>query len=74
MKVVHGISVLLCFSLHLSQAAVEHNPGAGREERSGEKHQYDGRPQAAICTKETWREIVECMKDLSIRAEWFSMD
>ncbi len=29
MKFVPGISVLLCFSLHLSQASVELNPGAG---------------------------------------------
>ncbi len=64
MKFVLSISVLLCFSLHLSQAAVELNPGEGREERFGEEYQHDGSPQDAICTFETWHKTNRCLKDL----------
>ena len=58
------ISVLVWYSLQLSQAAVEQNPTADREERIGEEYRSHGKPQDAICTRETFREIMQCGKDI----------
>ncbi len=64
MKYFLSVNVLLCFHLHLSQAAVEHNPGIGREEGFCLEYPSHGGSQDAICTGETWREIMQCKKDL----------
>ena len=53
------------FNLPLSQAAVEHYPGADQEEHIGDLHPSQGTHQDAICTGETYRESIQCMKDLT---------
>ncbi len=58
------ISVLVWYNLQLSQAAVEQNPTAGQEERIGEEYWSHGRPQDAICTRDTFREIMQCGRDI----------
>ncbi len=57
---VLGISVLMWYNLRLSQAAVEHSPGVGREEHISDANSS----QDAICTPQTWQEIEHCMREL----------
>ena len=64
MRYVLGISVLVWFNLHLSQAVLEHNPGATQEERFGDGYPSHGTPNDAICTPKIWREVLHCEKDL----------
>ncbi len=64
MKYILGISVLVWLNLHLGQAAVENNPGAGREKRIHGGYRDYRRPQDATCTDETEREYLQCAKNL----------
>ena len=64
MRNVLGISVLVWFNLHMSQAVLEHNPGATQEERFGDGYPSHGTPNDAICTKKTALEVMHCLKDL----------
>lgn len=64
MKYVLSIGILICFSLHLGQAAVENNAGAGRGEPGDEGYPSHDRPQYAICKIETFWESLQCVKDL----------
>ncbi len=69
MRYLLGISVLVWFNLHLSQGVLEHNPWVNQAERIGDGYPGHGAPQDAICTYETWNEIVQCGKDLSTLAD-----
>ncbi len=64
MKYILNIAFLVCFNLHLIQAAVERNSRAGQEKRIADVYPSHGRQQDAICTLEDVLEIRHCMKDM----------
>ncbi len=66
MKSVLGISVLVWFILHLGQAAVEHNPGAGPEAFIYNGHASHKSAEGRICTLEILRKEEECVKKLRL--------
>ena len=57
------LSVLVWYSLHLSQAAVEQNRDAGRK-HIGEEYWSHGKPQDSICTRPMFQDILQCEKDI----------
>ncbi len=65
MRYLLSISVLVWLNLYLSQGVFENNPGATQAERIGDGYQSHGTPRDAICTGKTWREIVQCSKNLN---------
>ncbi len=64
MRYVICISVLVCFNLQPRQAALEHSPGGNQNESTGDGYPSHEKPLDAICKEKTFREIVQCLKDL----------
>ncbi len=66
MKPILGIIVLVWFSLHLGQAAVEHNPVAGQEAYIYNRLPSHKSPEEQICTREIVRKQDECVTKLAL--------
>ena len=66
MRYILGIGLLVWYNLHLSQGAVEHNPGADQEEGFGDAYSSQEGPQDAmqVCTYKTVQTIAQCVKML----------